>query len=126
MNHRDRIGRVGSEPASEPRPNAGRALAWILAAFGFLLAGVADGSVLYAQGSVAGWTVPVAGFVAYLLAFRRGMILWNPRIDRTWRQYLWLEPGESARKDARDPDATIRLLRPDAPQPPRSVRRAVR
>ena len=36
------------------------------------------------------WPFPTVGFVGYILAFRRGMLQWNPNIDRTWRQYLWL------------------------------------
>jgi hypothetical protein len=126
MNDRNRIGRIEGEPASARQLNGGRPLAWILAAFGLLLAGVAGGTALYAWRSDIGWTVPIAGFAAYLFAFRRGMILWNPEIDRTWRQYLWVKPGVNPRKDAPDPDATIRLLPPDPQQPPRSALKVVR
>jgi hypothetical protein len=125
MNDRKGIEGVEGEAATAPRPHARHAVAWLLAAFGFLAAGVAGGAALSTWTTSIGWTVPLAGFAAYLMAFRRGMILWNPEIDRTWRQYLRVKPGASVREDTADPEATIRLLRPVPPQSLR-VRKVVR
>ncbi len=82
------------------------------------------------------WLVPAAGFIGYLLAFRRGMLLWNPNIDMTWREYLWLErDSESASEDGRPADGrddpsraaeNFRVLRPEPPRPSRPELRAVR
>jgi hypothetical protein len=56
-------------------------IAWIAVSLGFLVAGVLAGASM--AGSAGVWALPVAGFVGYILAFRRGMLSWNA--DRVWR-----------------------------------------
>jgi hypothetical protein len=57
-------------------------MTWIAVSLVFLAAGVLAGAVL--NGRVGAWVPPVAGFVGYILAFRRGMVSWNA--DRIWRE----------------------------------------
>ena len=124
--HEEIEGRVG-ESAKSPGSNGGAApFRWILAAFGLLFAGLAGGIALKASSSDIGWTLPLAGFGGYLLAFRRGMILWNPKIDGSWRRSSSSGPSAALRKNAWDPEATIRLLQRDAPRPSESVLKVVR
>jgi MFS family permease len=95
-NNESDITRANHEPGvANPR----RAVYWILTAFGFLVAGLAGGTVLFAWRPDWVWPFPVAGFIGYVLAFRRGMLLWNPNVDRTWRQYLWLDSDSASREE---------------------------
>ena len=126
MNRQGWRQRSKRESATASRGKNGAALAWILASFGFLVVGVAGGTALYAWRADLGWTVPLACFAAYLLAFRRGILLWNPEIDRTRRDYLWVRPPADLRKDGRDPDATVRLPRPGTEQQSAPPLRVVR
>ena len=126
MNRQGWRQRSKRESATAPRGQNGRVLAWILASFGFLVVGLAGGTALYAWRADLGWTVPLACFAAYLLAFRRGMVLWNPEIDRTWRDSLRVRPPAQSRKDAWNPEATLRLPRPDEEQPTGPPLRVVR
>jgi MFS family permease len=64
---------------------------WFLVGFGFLAAGLVGGTIMFAWRPAWVWPFPVAGFVGYVLAFRRGLLLWNPNIDRTWREYVCLD-----------------------------------
>jgi MFS family permease len=109
-------------------------IAWIVAAFGFLVAGLVGGTVVFAWRPDWVWPFPVAGFIGYVLAFRRGMLLWNPNIDRTWRQYFWLDrdtasqdgqPG-SGRNDPSGGAKELQLVRPEPPHPARQALRIVR
>jgi hypothetical protein len=110
MNDREEIGK------------SRKPLGWFLASFGLLLAGLAGGAILHALRWDFAWTVPIVCFVGYLLAFRRGMLMWNPRIDRTWRARLRVKspvargdagPVSGASEATPDLDATVPLLRRD-------------
>jgi hypothetical protein len=57
-------------------------IAWIAVSLSFLAAGVLAGASM--NGSAGAWVPPVAGFVGYILAFRRGMFSWNA--DHIWRE----------------------------------------
>ena len=83
------ITRAIHEPAGAANPRRG--LSWIIASFGFLVAGLVGGTIVFVWEPDWAWLLPAAGFAGYILAFRRGMLLWSPNIDMTWRQYLWLE-----------------------------------
>ena len=126
MNDREGIERVEGGAGTGRPADARHAAAWLLAAFGFLAAGLAGGAALAAWRPDIGWTAPLAGFAAYLLAFRRGMILWNPKLDRTWRHSPRATAAVPVRKETADPEATIRLCYPAPPQASRSARKAVR
>jgi hypothetical protein len=125
MNDREGIERVEGEPGTARQTDARHGSTWLLAAFGFLAAGMAGGAALSAWKPDIGWTAPLAGFAAYLVAFRRGMILWNPKLDRTWR-HSRRAPAVPVRKQTTDPEATIRLFYPDPPQASRSAWKVVR
>lgn len=108
------------------------AIVWILVAFAFLILGLAGGAVLSAFRKESAWLIPAAGFVGYLLAFRRGMLLRNPAVDRSWRRYVGLEP-EVLIEDERNayvsgeyPENTLKILRPGAPRTQRHEMRLVR
>jgi len=101
-------------------------VAWFLAAFGLLLAGVVFGAALSTAKSDFHWFPPVAGFVGYLLAFRRGMVMSNPRIDESWRHSPRRGAAPAAPPNPLDPEATVRLPRPDTPPADRSPLRVVR
>jgi hypothetical protein len=109
-------------------------VSWILAAFGSLVAGLAGGTIMFARRPDWVWPFPLAGFLGYVFAFRRGLLLWNPGVDRTWREYLWLdrdtasEDGQPANRNA-DPSGqakSLRAVRPDPPRTPQHDLRAVR
>jgi hypothetical protein len=109
-----------------------RGAAWILVAFGLLAVGLVGGTILFAWKSRWGWIFPAASFVGYVLAFRRGLLLWNPAIDRTWRRYLWLE-GDITGEDAEilssleeNPERSLSIVPPETPRPPRHELRVVR
>lgn len=92
MNHTNQgsvIPRALHERAGLVNPRMG--LFRILAALGFLGAGLVGGTITLAWRPDWAWPFPVAGFIGYVLVFRRGMLLWNPNIDRTWRQSFWLD-----------------------------------
>jgi len=60
-----------------------RAAAWCAGALGLLAAGVFAGAM---AGKEWKWIFPVAGFGAYLFAFRRGLQVANPKgLDLVWR-----------------------------------------
>jgi len=103
-----------------------RGTAWFLAAFGLLLAGVILGAALPTAKSNIHWLPSVAGFIGYLLAFRRGMVLRNPRIDESWRHSPRRGAAPATPPNPLDPEATVRLLRPDAPLASRSPLKVVR
>lgn len=94
-----------------------RAVVWIVVAFVFLIVGLAGGAVIFAWGNEWAWLIPVAGFGGYLLAFRRGILIWNPAVDRTWRRYLFLdrefiaEVEEVSPKTQRPARCQLRLVR---------------
>ena len=128
---------IGNEPQltkdnrEKPVTNRRRAIVWVLVAFGFLIAGLAGGTILLAWKREWAWVFPVASFIGYLLAFRRGLLLWNPKLDRTWRRYLWLE-GEMVTGDeeaspapGEDQGETLGIVRPETP-PTRHELRLIR
>ena len=123
MNEDKGIERVGGESGSG---GATRSVAWFLAAFGFLFAGVILGTVLFAARPDFRWVAPVAGFVAYLLAFRRGMLLRNSRIDQVWRRDSLPDRAPAAPRSAWDPEATVRPLQQGAGRADHSPLRVVR
>lgn len=116
--------------AGKPR----RGIIWILAAFGVLIAGLAGGTILFAWRSAWAGVVPLAAFLGYILAFRRGLLLWNPNIDRTWRVYLWLDrntasqegPATNGADDSSGGANNLRIVRPGSPHPARHELRVVR
>jgi len=117
-----------------PSQRKARSLGWILASFAFLVAGLVGGTILLEWKPEWVWLFPVAGFIGYVLAFWRGMLLWNPNIDRTWRQYFWLgcntaskdsQPA-NGRVDPSEAAKNLRLVRPEPPHPPRHELRVVR
>ena len=104
-----RADRISSSPAKDRRD-----ILWFLVAFGFLAAGLAGGTIMFAWRPEWMWPFPAAGFIGYVLAFRHGLLLWNPNIDRTWREYFWrdrdasvfagnLRVGPTARAEASRP-----------------------
>jgi hypothetical protein len=108
-----------------------RDILWFLVAFGFLAVGLVGGTIMFAWRPAWVWPFPVAGFIGYVFAFRRGMLLWNPNIDMTWREYLWLE-RETVSEDGRpadgrdDPSRVAENFRVLRPAPSRPDLRAVR
>jgi hypothetical protein len=80
--------------------NRRMAIVWILVAVGSLIVGLVGGTVVFAWKRDWAWVLPAAALAAYLLAFRRGMLLWNPAVDRSWRRYLWLEREILSEDDA--------------------------
>ncbi len=135
MIHSDDESPVAMDDPEAPAANPRKAIVWILVAFGFLIAGLVGGTILYAWREDLAWTVPLACFVGYVLAFRRGMRLWDPETDRTWRQYLGLdgrtagEKGGTFRGPNDDPSRSpknLLIVRPETPRPPRHELRVVR
>jgi hypothetical protein len=113
--------------------NRRRGVSWVLVSVGFLVVGLVGGTIMLARMPDWVWPFPPAGFIGYILAFRRGMLLWNPNIDRTWRQYLWLdhaafEDGRPAngRDGPSGGEGDLRVVRPEPPRPPRHELRVVR
>ena len=94
-----------------------RAVIWILVAFVFLIVGLAGGTAAFAWRREWAWLIPVAGFGGYLLAFSRGMLLWNPAVDRAWRRHLILDGGFIAEGEQ---------VSPKTPRPARCELRLVR
>lgn len=126
------ITRAVHERAAAANPRRGGS--WILAAFLSLVAGLVGGTIMLAGRPDWAWPVPAAGFIGYVFAFRRGMLLWNPNSDRTWREYLWLdrdhasEAGQPA-NGGDDPSGqakSLRVARPDPTRAPRHELRTVR
>jgi len=117
------------EPGAVANPRRG--VPWILGAFGSLVAGLVGGTIMFAWRLDWVWPFPLAGFIGYVFAFRRGMLLWNPSIDRTWREYLWLD-SDTASEDGQpangteDPSAQAKSLRVVRPDPPRTARHELR
>jgi hypothetical protein len=104
MSHREQeIEFTKNDSANVSAAKLQRPVVWIVVAFGFLAAGLAGGTLLYAWKPDLAWTVPVVCFAGYILAFRRGLLLWNPEIDRTWRQYMWIKPAGAGPIDRRMP-----------------------
>jgi MFS family permease len=120
------------EPAGTA--NRRRGVFWILVAFGLLAAGLVGGTLMFLWRPDWVWPFPVAGFVGYVLAFRSGMLLWNPNIDRTWRRYFWLDRDTAfedsqpvnGRSDSSEGAANLRLIRPEPPHPSQHELRVVR
>jgi hypothetical protein len=60
------------------------AAAWIVIAFGLLVAGLMAGAIVGIR--VGSWIIPFGGFVGYVLAFRQGLLAWSRGgIDGIWR-----------------------------------------
>jgi hypothetical protein len=134
MSDRGDGSRAGSDAAREPAMSSRRGLVWMTAAFAFLIAGLLGGTILFAWKQQWAWVAPLAAFGGYILAFRHGLRLWNPNVDRTWRRYLWLEHG-MAGEDGRPPGQAEdrfrgapnpRIACPDEPRPPRHEMRVIR
>ena len=96
MIHRDNGSRSHGRFTNRQAPRIPARRSWIIASFGFLVAGLVGGTIMFVWEPDWVWPVPAAGFVGYLLAFRRGMLLWSPNIDMTWREYLWLDRDPTA------------------------------
>jgi hypothetical protein len=127
------ITRAKEEPGGAG--NRRRGVSWILASFGFLVVGLAGGTIMLAWMPDWVWPFPLTGFIGYILAFRRGMLLWNPNIDRSWRRYLWLdrdtaaEEGRPENGRGNDPSGEagdLQVVRPEPSRPPRHELRVVR
>lgn len=115
-----------------PVTNRRRAIVWVLVALGSLIVGLIGGTVGFAWKRELAWVFPAATFAAYLLSFRRGLLLWNPALDRTWRRYLWLD-GEVIAEDeglsyvaGKNPAKTRLVPRPETPRPPQHELKVVR
>ena len=96
------------------RCNPRLAAAWILAAFGLLVAGLVSGTLLYSWRRDLGWIPLLISFAGYIAAFRRAMLFWDCDIDRSWRTYLWIDGGKSPRRGADPavgPNRPVRALR---------------
>lgn len=102
--------------------NGLRAIVWILVAAGSLILGLIGGTVVFAWKREWAWVFPAAAFAAYLLAFRHGMFLWNPAVDRTWRRSLRLdeevitEDDEISRVARENPEKAFKILRRGTPR----------
>src|ERR1700719_2596468 len=125
---KDKAQTAGADRGSSFRPKDGRETLWFLVAFGFLAAGLLGGTILYAWRPNWAWPLPVAGFVGYVLAFRRGLLLWNPNIDGTWRQYLWVDgpQGEPNSNAAEEPSGSAKDLRIVDRRPVRTAKAEMR
>lgn len=97
-----RVTRIESGSPAATRRDEG--LSWMLGAFGLLVVGLAGGTIFYTWSKDFAWPFPAACFIGYILAFRRGMMLWNPEIDRTWRHYLWIKPVDGGVESRRGID----------------------
>lgn len=113
--------------------NPERAAIWVLASFGLLVAGLAGGALALAWRPLWAWPFPAAGFLGYLLAFRRGMLLLDPGIDSSWRHHAWIEHGPgpghvrtSHGGGVRENPNRSRLFHPAPPYGPRREPRAIR
>ena len=89
-------------------------------AFGALIVGLAGGTIAFAGKTEWAWIFPPASFVGYILAFRRGMLLWDRNIDWIWRRPPSLEAqlggeDEEALPAAEDPERTLRIVRRESP-----------
>ena len=126
------VGRAIPGPAGFASPRRG--VSWILAAIGLLVAGLVGGTLMFAWRPDWMWPFPLAGFIGYVLAFRRGMIRWNPNIDRTWRRYFWLDRDTDSeenqpangRLDPSEGAKSFRIVRPEPHRPDRPELRVVR
>jgi hypothetical protein len=123
MTYSDDESRHKDNLQEKPVTNRRRAIVWILVAVGSLAVGLIGGTVVFAWKREWTWVFPAAAFAAYLLAFRRGMLLWNTVVDRTWQRYLWLEPemvgqDEEFSRVAEDPERTLKIVRPETPRHP--------
>ncbi len=133
MTHTGDESRLGKDGLYEKSAtNRRRAVVCILAAFAFLIVGLAGGAALFAFKKEWAWVLPMASFGGYLLAFRRGMLLWNPAVGTTWRRCLWLEREaitgneDNSHASGEDPEKTLNILRSGAPRSPRPGLRLVR
>ncbi len=134
MIHRDdRTEITKSDSGREPEANHRRAIVWIVVAFDLLIVGLVGGTIVHAWRGDWAWVLPLVCFVAYMLAFRHGMLLWNPQVDRTWRQYVWIEPidGRGDGPTVNGPEESsgspenLRIVRPETSHPPRHELRVV-
>jgi hypothetical protein len=75
------------------------AAAWILIAFGLLAVGLTAGTIPGPRSWT--WTIPSAGFVGYVIAFRQGLLAWSRgEIDRIWRDQSEAPPEPDFFEDA--------------------------
>lgn len=122
------IPRAADEPEQVGTPR--RALPWILTAFGSLAAGLVGGAILLGWEPEWVWTLPVTGFIGYVLAFRRGMLLWNPSIDGTWRLYFRIERDADDQPPSRGAEASsaeqLPTARRESERPPRPELKVIR
>jgi len=95
------------------------ASAWILVAVGLLIAGVLGGMIV--AGRSWAWVFPLAGFSGYVLAFRRGLLVWNPEgLDSIWRDAVEPRTRKSDNQPripgrSRIARREVRILRGDFP-----------
>jgi hypothetical protein len=90
------------------------AILWIVAAFGLLAVGVIAEAMI--ASTSWGWTFPTAGFVGYVFAFRRGLLVWSPQgIAAPWQRALeggWgVGPMTRSTKKPQDERPEARLVR---------------
>jgi len=83
-------------------------ITWTAVSLGFLAAGVLAGASM--NGSAGAWVPPVAGFVGYILAFRRGMLSW--KVDRVWHEPASVREEQEDEGPEQSLRAKSRLRRP--------------
>jgi MFS family permease len=114
------------------RENRRRGIAWIFVSFGALVIGLVGGTILFAWKSPWAGVFPLAAFAGYVLAFRRGLQLWSPDLDQSWRNYVWLERGSEEDEEASSSSAaevpvkTRRIGPADTASPPRRELKVIR
>jgi MFS family permease len=114
------------------RENRRRGIVWIFVSFGALVIGLVGGTILFAWKSPWAGVFPLAAFAGYVLAFRRGLQLWSPDLDRSWRNYVCFERGSVEDEEAasspagEDPEKTLRIVPGDTLRPPRPELKVIR
>ncbi|HYT32275.1 MAG TPA: hypothetical protein VEO37_06765 [Thermoanaerobaculia bacterium] len=100
---------MSPNPQSERASKSGAATAWAFLAVGLLALGVMTGAL--ATRNPGSWAFPAAGFTAFVLAFRQGLLARHPEgLDRIWRVA----------------DRKRGVPRPPAPEHPRNAERPAR
>ncbi len=75
---------MSPNPQSERASKSGAATAWAFLAVGLLALGVMTGAL--AARNPGSWAFPAAGFIAFVLAFRQGLLARHPDgLDQIWR-----------------------------------------